>query len=85
MGADSRMLEPQSSLPDLGNEGISHVPPFCAEENIRHQKDTALSLDLAKKSLYVSRDSPESDDNHLGKVRPWWDKPWMKQFSGLIQ
>lgn len=49
MGADSRMLEPQSSLPDLGSEGISHVPPFCAGENIRHQKDTALSLDLAKK------------------------------------
>lgn len=48
MGADSRMLEPQSSLPDLGNEGVSHVPPFCAEKNIRHQKDTALSLDLAK-------------------------------------
>jgi len=49
MGADSRMLEPQSSLPDLGNEGVSYVPPFCAEKNIRHQKDTALSLDLAKK------------------------------------
>lgn len=66
--------------------GPSHVPPVCAEENIRHQKDMALFLDLAKSlwfAAYVSEDSPESGENHLGKFRSWWDKPWMRQFDSV--
>lgn len=85
MGADSRMLEPQSSLPDLAVKGFLMFPPSVLKRISDIRKIQPCPLIWQKKSLYVSRDSPESDENHLGKVRPWWDKPWMRQFSGLIQ